>query len=54
MKDTWKNIQSYKKVEANKSQLSLSKSFEASASSKVLHQETYTIPSYQVKKVRYC
>ena len=39
-----------KKVEANKSQSSFSKSFEASASNKVLHQETLTIPSYQVKK----
>ena len=26
------------------------KSFEASESNKVLHQETFTIPSYQVKK----
>ena len=40
-----------KKVETNKSQSSLSKSFEASASNEVLHQETFTIPSYQVKKV---
>ena len=39
-----------KKVEANKSQSSLLKSFEASASNKVLHQETFTIPSYQLKK----
>ena len=39
-----------KKFEANKSQSSLSKSFEASASNKVPHQETFTIPSYQVKK----
>ena len=43
---TWKNIQSYKKVEANKSQFSLSKS----VFRKVLHQETFAIPSYQVKK----
>ena len=53
MKETWKNIQQYKKVEANKSQSSLSKSFEASASNKVLHQETFTIPSYQVKNAYY-
>ena len=39
-----------KKVEANKSQSSLSKSFEASESNKVLHQQTSTIPFYQVKK----
>ena len=39
-----------KKVEANKSQSSFSKSFEAAASNKVLHQETFTIPSYQVKR----
>ena len=39
-----------KKVEANKSQSSLSKSFETSASNKDLHQETFTIPSYQGKK----
>ena len=39
-----------KKVEANKSLSFLSKSFEASASNKVLHQETFTISSYQVKK----
>ena len=37
-------------VETNKSQSSLWKSFEASASKKVLHQETFTIPPYQVKK----
>ena len=46
IKDTWKIIQPYKNVEANKSQSSLSKLFEASASSNVLHQETFTIPSY--------
>ena len=34
----------------NKFESSLSKSFEASASNKVPHQETFTIPSYQVKK----
>ena len=39
-----------KKVEANKGQSSLSKSFEASASNKVLHQKTFTILSYQVKE----
>ena len=39
-----------KKIEANKNQSSLSKSFEASASNKVLHQETFTMSSYQVKK----
>ena len=39
-----------KKVEANKSQTPLSKSFETSASNKVLHQETFTIPSYQGNK----
>ena len=39
-----------KKVEANKSHSSLSKSFEASASNKVLHQETFSISSYQVKQ----
>ena len=38
------------KVEANKSQSSLSKLFEASAYNKVHHQEKFTIPSYQVKK----
>ena len=37
-------------MEANKIQSSLSKSFEASASNKVIHPETFTIPSYQVKK----
>ena len=40
-----------KKVEANKSQSSLSKACEASASNKVLYQETFTIPYCQVKKV---
>ena len=45
-----KTFNHIKKVEANKSQSSLSKSFEASASNKVLHQETFTILSYQVKK----
>ena len=45
-----KNIQTYKKVEASKVSPLLSKSFEASGSNKVLHQETFTIPSYQVKK----
>ena len=39
-----------KKVEVNKSKSSLSKPFEASASNKVLHQQTFTIPSCQVKK----
>ena len=39
-----------KKIEANKSQSALSKSFKASASNKVLHQETFTTPSYQLKK----
>ena len=39
-----------KKVKANKSQSSLSKSFEASASNKVFHHETFIISSYQVKK----
>ena len=37
-------------MKANKSQSSLSKSFEASASNRVIHWETFTIPSYQVKK----
>ena len=37
-------------MEANKSQSSLSKSFEASASNRVIHWETFTIPTYQVKK----
>ena len=37
-------------MEANKSESSLSKSFEASASNKVIHREIFTIPSYQVKK----
>ena len=50
IKDTWKNIQPYRKVEANKGQSSISKSLEALASNKVLHQETFTISSYQVKK----
>ena len=39
-----------KKIEANKSQSALSKSFKASASNKVLHQETFSTPSYQLKK----
>ena len=39
-----------KKVEANKSLSFLSKPFETSASNKVLHQETFTILSHQVKK----
>ena len=50
IKDTWKNIQLYKKVETSENQSSLSKSFEASACNKFLHQETFTVPSYQVKK----
>ena len=42
-----------KKVETNKSHSSLSKSFEASdPKNEVLHQETFTIPSYQVKKAK--
>ena len=41
-----------KKVETNKSHSSLSKSFEASDPKNVLHQETFTIPSYQVKKAK--
>ena len=41
-----------KKIKANKSRSSLSKPFEASASNKVLHQETFTIPCYQVKKAK--
>ena len=38
-------------VEA-KSRSSFSKSFETSASHKILHQETFTIPSYQIKKAK--
>ena len=39
-----------KKVKANKSQSSLLKSFEALASNKVFHHETFIISSYQVKE----
>ena len=39
-----------KKVEANKSQSSLSKSVKASAPNKVLCQESFTLPSYHPKK----
>ena len=45
-----KTFSHIKKVEANKSQSSLSKSFEVSTSNGALHKETFTIPSYQVKK----
>ena len=48
---TYGKISSHiKQLEANKSQSSLSKSFEASASNKVFHRETCNILSYQVTK----
>ena len=45
-------MESYKNIEANKCQSSISKLFEASVSNNVLHKETFTILSYQVKEAK--